>query len=144
MRPTLALFSPVVVALGVSACSSGPGIAIRPVPVTVQQEATGQIHQRSVTCGVEVLGNTGGIGAVTASGTAVNVGRMPVDVRTRAVLTNPRGQGLVAAGADSHGGLRPGGSWHWTATRAAVALPKGVTDTRLARCVVTTTVGTTP
>jgi hypothetical protein len=142
MRQPLVLIPLVVVALGASACSSGPGISFRPVAATVHQDPTGRIHETSVTCGLEQLGTTGGIGAVTASGTAVNVGQVPVEVRIQAGITNPKGEKLLTAATDSDGALPPGHSWHWMATQGDVALPKGVSDSRVAGCVVATVSGT--
>jgi len=93
-----------------------------------------------VTCGIEQLDETTTL--PIAHGHAVNTGSIPVLVSPQISFNNREGQQIANIGTDSPGALLPGHSWNWTATDPMLSIPKGVSDTRVARCVASVLVST--
>ncbi len=117
-------------AMGATACSSAPSAVV----VSVQQTSLSPIRDGAVTCGLKPSG--GGVDAVVAGGIARNTGTKPLRVSVQVAFINPKHQALFGAGAQSDGTILPGHSWRWTTTSPDEG-HAGVTDTRLARCIVT-------
>jgi hypothetical protein len=118
------------VAFGAAACSSASSAVV----VSVQQTSLSPIRDGAVTCGLRPSG--GGVDAVVASGIAHNTGTKPLRVSVQVAFINPKHQALFGAGTQSGGTILPGHSWRWTTTSLDEG-HAGVTDTRLARCIVT-------
>jgi hypothetical protein len=117
------------VALGAAACSSASSAVV----VSVQQTSLSPIRLSAVTC--QLKNSSGGVDAVVASGIARNTGTRPFRVSVQVASINPKHQGLFGASVLSDRAILPGHSWRWSASSLDQGRA-GVTDTQLARCIV--------
>jgi hypothetical protein len=125
-----------IVALSViaSACGSDVQITTTSVPVTIQQDPSGRIHESAVTCKIVQMT---GFQVVVATGIAKNISRSAVYVSPQASFNNREGEELTDVGADSAGVVRPLAAWRWKAQEPVVP-HAGVKDLNVVQCVIMT------
>jgi hypothetical protein len=128
--------------MGLSACSSAATNPATSVPTTIQEDPSHQVRLSSVGCTIEQEG--GAFTVVTDHGDAKNTSSADVLVSPQASFNNREGQQLANAGTNSGSALKPGDTWSWTATEPAVSVRQGITDTRIAKCVVSVLVSGAP